>query len=351
MDSPEDLKGGGAPPTSAASGETSSTVTTAVEKPERRWGGGGRTPPASPPGSGDGDGDDDGMVRMSFLEHLEELRSRIIKSLIGVAVAFFLSLTYCNALWKVIAQPAVSALRALGYKAPYDNLVQISPMDGFNIVWMKLPILCAIFVASPWVLYQVWAFIAPGLYRRERRWAVPFVLCSAGLFIAGGLFAYFVVFRFGLTFLLGLTMGLYVVPMVSMIDYFDLFVNVMLGVGLVFELPVIIFFLTLLRILSPKWLLGQSRYAILGIFILAAVITPTPDVFNLMLFATPMCVLFYIGIFASYLLVLHREQRRFPWGITLMVIGAVLLAVAGMVYLLIARYGFRLVPHWPFLTR
>jgi sec-independent protein translocase protein TatC len=116
-------------------------------------------------------------------------------------------------------------------------------------------------------------------------------------------------------------------------------------------LPVIIFFLTLLRILSPTWLLGQSRYAILGIFIAAAVITPTPDVFNLMLFATPMCLLFYFGIFASYLLVMHREGRRFPWRQTIMILLVVILLAVGAVYLAITKYGFRLVPHWPFLTR
>lgn len=324
------------------------TAITTVEKAKPRGAGGGRTPPPPPSGS-DNDDDEDGMLRMSFLEHLEELRSRIIKALIGIAVAFLISLTYCNPLWKIIVQPAVAALKTLGYNPP--NLVQISAMDAFNIIWVKLPILCAIFLASPWVLYQVWAFIAPGLYRRERRWAVPFVLCSAGLFILGGLFAYFVVFRFGLTFLLGLTKGLYVVPMVSMTDYFDLFVNVMLGVGLVFELPVIIFFLTLLRILNPVWLLGQSRYAILAIFIAAAVITPTPDVFNLMLFATPMCLLFYFGIFASYLLVLHRENRRFPWRTTFLVIGVVILVAAGVIYLAVTKYGYKVVPHWPFLTR
>jgi sec-independent protein translocase protein TatC len=180
---------------------------------------------------------------------------------------------------------------------------------------------------------------------------VPFVLCSAGLFIGGGLFAYFVVFRFGLTFLLGLTKGLYVVPMVSMTDYFDLFVNVMLGVGLVFELPVIIFFLTLLRILSPVWLVKHSRYAILAIFLAAAIITPTPDVFNLMLFATPMCLLFYVGIFASYLLVLQRENRRFPWKKAITAVMVVLLLIAAGLYLAITKFGYTVVPHWPFIVR
>src|SRR5204863_8180349 len=122
-------------------------------------------------------------------------------------------------------------------------------------------------------------------------------------------------------------------PMVSITEYFDLFVNVTLGVALVFELPVLIFFLTLLRIVSPGFLVRHSRYAILAIFILAAVITPTPDVFNLMLFATPMCLLFYVGVLAGYLLVLHRENRRFPWKIVGTVVLAVLLLLGGLLYL------------------
>src|ERR1035437_6004408 len=171
----------------------------AVATLPRRPGGGGKTPP--PPSGGDGgdggdggggDEDDDGMLRMSFLQHLEELRNRIIRSLIGVGVAFALSLTYSNALWDFVCQPAVAALKTLGYKE--QNLVQIEPMEAFNVIWFKLPVLCAIFLAAPWILYQVWAFISPGLYRRERRWAAPFVLGAGGLFIFGGFFAYFVVF-------------------------------------------------------------------------------------------------------------------------------------------------------------
>jgi sec-independent protein translocase protein TatC len=211
--------------------------------------------------------------------------------------------------------------------------------------------LAAVFLASPWVLYQVWAFIAPGLYKRERRWAGPFVICTAGLFILGGLFAYFVAFRFGLEFLLSIGRDINVKPVVSLTEYFDLFVNVTLGIGLVFELPVLLFFLTLLRIVNPFFLLRNTRYAILLIVILAAVITPTPDVFNLMLFSVPMCLLYFVGIFASYLLVLHREKRRFPWGVTLLVLFAILLLAAGAVYLAVAKYGFHIVPNWPFLIR
>ena len=285
---------------------------------------------------------------MSFLEHLEELRSRIIRALVGIGVAFLISLIYTDALWAFVCQPAVTALKSLGWP---QELVQITPMEAFNVIWVKLPILCAVFLSSPWILYQVWGFISPGLYRRERRWAAPFVIGSAGLFIIGGLFAYFVAFRYGLTFLLSIGRGNYVRPMVSITEYFDLFVNVTLGVGLVFELPVIIFFLTLLRIVSPSFLVNHSRYAILAIFILAAIITPTPDVFNLMLFATPMCLLFYVGIFAGYLLVLHRENRRFPWRKAMTIIIPVLLLLALVLYLAITKYGIKLVPHWPFFTR
>ena len=305
-------------------------------------------PPSSPP-SGDGEDEEDGgMLRMSFLGHLEELRSRIFKALGGVAIAFLLSLTFSKQLWDFVSKPATAALTSLGYE-PY--LVMIEPMEGFNIIWFKVPIMCAIFLGSPCVLYQIWAFISPGLYRRERRWATPFILVSAGLFIVGGLFAYFVVFRYGLTFLLSIGQGYGVKPMVSMSYYFDLFFNVVVGVGLVFELPILIFFLTLLRIVSPVFLLNHSRYAILAIFIIAAIVTPTPDVFNLMLFATPMCLLFYVGIFAGWLLVLRREKRRFPWRTTLLIAVAVLLLVAGVLYLAITKYGYKPVPHWPFLIR
>ena len=224
-------------------------------------------------------------------------------------------------------------------------------MEQFNIIWFKLPVVCAIFLASPWVFYQIWAFIAPGLYRRERRWAVPFVLSSAGLFLAGGLFAYFVAFRFALTFLLGIGQNMGVKPLITISHYFDLFVDVMLGIGVVFELPILIFFLILLRIVTPSFLIAHSRYAILAIFILAAIVTPTPDVFNMMLFAMPMCVLFYLGIFAGYVLVLQRENRRFPWKKAMTIVIPVLLILGLMLYLAITKYGLKLVPHAPFISR
>jgi sec-independent protein translocase protein TatC len=240
-------------------------------------------------------------------------------------------------------------LKHLGVNPP--NLAQITPMENFNVIYLKLPLLVSLFLGSPWVLYQVWAFISPGLYKREKKWAVPFIACTAGLFITGGCFAYFVAFRYGLEFLLGIGRDVHVTPVVSINEYFDLFVNVTLGVGLVFEMPVIVFFLTLLRLASPRFLLRHSRYAILAITIIAAVVTPTPDIFNMMIFAVPMVMLFFVGVFASYLLVLKREGKKFPWNKVLLVTLACVLAIAGVLVLLIYRYHLHFISKWPFLAR
>ncbi len=211
--------------------------------------------------------------------------------------------------------------------------------------------MASIFLGSPWIIYQIWAFIAPGLYKSERRWAIPFVLTTAGLFLTGGFFAYFVAFRYGLTFLLGLGGFAGIRPMISIDKYFELFVDVMLGVSLIFEMPVVIFFLVLLRIATPKFLMQNSRYAILAIVIIAAIVTPTPDVFNLMLFAVPMCLLFFVGVFAGYLLVLHREKRSFPWGKVILVILVTAAVLGAVAWVMVMKYHFHTVKHWPFLIK
>jgi sec-independent protein translocase protein TatC len=139
--------------------------------------------------------------------------------------------------------------------------------------------------------------------------------------------------------------------MVTISDYFDLFVNVTLGIGLVFEMPVIIFFLTLLRIASPRFLLRHSRYAILGITVLAAIVTPTPDVFNMMIFAVPMVMLFFVGVLASYLLVLKREGKKFPWRNIILVLLAMLVVSVGVVAYLVFRYHYHFIAKWPYFVK
>jgi sec-independent protein translocase protein TatC len=286
---------------------------------------------------------------MSFLEHLEELRTRILRALMGLGIAFVVSLTFSERLWMIVQKPAAAALETLGYKD--TGLIFTSPMESFSIIWIKLPLLTALFLASPWLLYQVWGFVAPGLYKKERRLAGPFILCSAGLFILGGLFGYFVAFRFGLTFLLGIGRDVGVRPMITISEYFDIFVNVILGISVVFELPVLIFFLTLLRIASASFLVRHSRYAVLAIVIIAAVITPTPDIFNLMIFSMPMVLLYFVGVFAGYLLELSRENRRFPWAKVLLVGLGMVLLLAAAAWLAVTRYGYHFVGYWPFLVR
>jgi len=307
------------------------------------------TPPPPPAASDDDEeeDDDDGMLRMSFLGHLEELRSRLIKIVVGLGIGFAGSLIFAQQLWNAVRQPASDALRKLGFE---PELAQLTPMDGFLTIYVKLPLLAAVFLASPWVLWQIWAFIAPGLYKKERKWAGPFVIVSAGLFIAGGCFAYFVAFRFGLQFLLGVGKDIGVKPVVSIVEYFDLFVNVTLGIGLLFEMPVLIFFLTLLRITTPGFLIRNARYAILVITVLAAVVTPTPDVVNLTLFAVPMILLFFVGVFGGWILTLHREGRGKL--ATTYTIGALtLVALLTAVGVLVFGFGYRFASQWPFLTK
>lgn len=308
-------------------------------------GGGGKKSP--PSGGGGGDDEEDGMLRMSFLEHLGELRSRIIRALAGFGVVFLICMAFSSQLWRIVQAPVAEALGKTGIQGAH--LVAINLMEKFSIIWMWTPLVAAIFLGSPWIIYQVWAFISPGLYKEERRWAVPFILTTAGLFILGGCFAYFVAFRYALVFLLGIEPG--VTPMISIDSYFDTFVDVMLGISAVFEMPVIIFFLVLLRLATPKFLMEHSRYAILAIVIIAAIITPTPDAFNLMLFAVPMCMLFFVGVFAGYLLVLHRESKRFPWGKVMLWLAVLLVALALLGWAMVARYHFLLTRHWPFLAR
>src|SRR5215831_18049476 len=311
-------------------------------------GNGARTPPPPPPEDNEDD-EEGGMLRMSFMEHLEELRSRIIKALYGFGVIFLVCVIFSNYLFKIVERPGLIALKNTGN--PKAGFIAIDPMEQFSIIWVWTPVVAALFLGSPWILWQVWSFISPGLYQREKKWAVPFVLSTAGLFILGGVFGYYVAFPYGMSFLFGLGGFADVTPMITIDNYFDKFVDVLLGIGLVFELPVLIFFLSLLRVVSPSFLLNNSRYAILAIVVLAAIVTPTPDVFNLMLFAVPMCLLFFLGIFASYLLVLRRDNRRFPWLAFFRWLAVVIVVLALFVVVAVVAYHFHLTWRSPFLVK
>ena len=293
--------------------------------------------------------DEAGLLRMSFLEHLKELRARIIKALWGFGAIFLVCVLFSYPLFKIVERPGLIALKNTG--VPGAHFVQTNVMESFSIIWVWTPVVAAMFLGSPWILWQAWAFIAPGLYERERRWAVPFLLCTAGLFIAGGLFGYFVAFPYSMSFLFGIGSPADILPLITIDDYFDKFVDVLLGIGLAFELPVLIFFLSLLRVVSPAFLLNHSRYAIIVILVVASLATPSPDAFTMMLFAAPMCMLFFLGIFASYLLVLRREHRRFPWKAFLTWVAVTMALVAFAALIAVVEFQHHLTWRPPLLVK
>jgi sec-independent protein translocase protein TatC len=246
----------------------------------------------------------DGGATMSFLQHLEELRRRIFLALLGVVIAFFGCFAFADDIYGFMEKPLTAILKAHGLD---QHLVYFNPIDPFNL-YVKLGLICALFVASPWVLYQLWAFISPGLYPRERRFVIPFVLGTSALFIAGGVFAYRYAFPLALDFLIGYAHRF--TPQININEYFDLFATVVLGLGLVFELPTLIFFLSLLGLVNARFLIRNFRYAVLVIFVLAAAITPTADITTMMVFAAPMLGLYVLGIGIAYLFGKDRRARR-----------------------------------------
>jgi len=185
------------------------------------------------------------------------------------------------------------------------QLVYTNPIDPFNM-YLKISLVTGIFLASPYILYQVWSFIAPGLYKHERRYVAPFMISTVGLFCAGGLFAYEMVYPAALNFLVEYSRQF--TPMITINEYIGLFMTIVLGLGVVFEMPILIFFLALFGVISPRWMWKNMRYAILVIFIIAGAMAPTPDVLSMCAFAAPMIVLYVISIGVAYLV--HPTQRK-----------------------------------------
>jgi sec-independent protein translocase protein TatC len=242
------------------------------------------------------------LPAMGFLEHLEELRKRVFYSLIAIIVGFFACWGYHEFIFSLMQKPIISALRANGMA---EKLVYLNPTDAFNL-YLKLSIMAGVFVTSPFVLYQVWLFISPGLYRNEKRYVFPFMFSTIGLFIGGGYFGYKIVFPAALDFLIGF--GKQFTPMITIHEYTDLFLSVILGLGAVFELPIVVFFLALMGVVSAGWMWKNIRYSILIIFIIAAILTPTSDILNMCLFAAPMIGLYLLSIGIAWMV--HPDQRR-----------------------------------------
>ena len=242
---------------------------------------------------------------MSLLEHLEELRKRVLLSLAGMAVGFFACWHWAETLYGYVERPVTQALA--DNKLPM-NLVYLNPTEPFELA-IKTGIVAGIFLSSPFVLYQVWAFISPGLYRNEKKYVLPFLFSTVALFLAGGLFAYKMVFPAALKFLIEQGGNFqHITPMITVSEYTDLFLAVILGLGVVFELPILFFFLALFGLVNAAFLWRNSRYAILIIFFLAAILTPTTDILNMCIFAAPMVVLYFVSIGIVWFV--HPTRRK-----------------------------------------
>ena len=229
-------------------------------------------------------------MKMSFLEHLGELRKRILWSLFAIIAGLGVTLNFTDRLMKLVRRPFDAAI-------PGQKLVFVSPTEAFW-VYMKVALIAGCVLALPVVLYQIWAFIAPGLHTHEKRFALPFVIIGSLFFLVGAAFAQLVVIPFAMRFLVTFP-GPDLTPMISIGSYVDFVLKFTLAFGVIFELPVAITLAARVGIVTPEFLARNRKYAILINFILAAILTPTPDIFNQTLMAGPMLLLYELGIISA----------------------------------------------------
>jgi sec-independent protein translocase protein TatC len=229
--------------------------------------------------------------KMTFLEHLDELRVRLMHSVAALVVGFALCWNYHESIFHFLTQP----LRA---HDPNVKFIYTGPSEAL-ILYMKMAFFVGIFVASPYILWQVWAFIAPGLYPNEKTWAVPFIGMGSLFFIAGAAFGHFYLFPVTFGFLGGFGgTDMQFLPKID--EYFSFYSWFLLGLGVVFQLPVVIFVLSRIGLVTAAFLLRQFKWAVLGAFIVSAILTPTPDMVTQTLLALPMIGLYLLGVFVAW---------------------------------------------------
>ena len=235
---------------------------------------------------------------MSLMEHLGELRKRLLHAVVYLLVGFAVAYAFHVRLYAYIMAPYT----ALGL----GSLSILHPTDALNL-YLKTSFVMGAILASPFILYQLWLFIAPGMYSHEKRYVVPFMSATIVLFLSGAWFGYHWVFPGALKVLIG-GFGANFHAMLTIEDYTNFFLAVILGLGVTFELPIVIFFLALFGIVDAKFLVRHIRYAILAIFLIAAIICPTPDPIGMCLFASPMLLLYFLGVGAAFLV--HPDRRN-----------------------------------------
>jgi sec-independent protein translocase protein TatC len=245
--------------------------------------GGAARPPA---------GDEDELPRMGFFQHLDELRKRLIVSIAAIFAGFLLSWYWAPQMFDFLARPIRNAL------PPGQGLAYTRLTEPF-MMYFRVALLAGILISSPVVLWQLWLFISPALYRREKRWVWPFVGFGAIFFLSGCAFSYYVAFPLVVGFLV--EVGKPFQAVITINEYLSMATKLILALGLCFEMPILVFFLARLGIVSERWLLAKFKYAVLIIFIVSAVITPSADIATQCVFAVPMILLYLLGIFAAWL--------------------------------------------------
>ena len=243
----------------------------------------------------------DSEDKQPFLSHLEELRKRLIACAIAIGVGFVISYIFAERLFQILIAPLKAVLPA------GDKLIFTALPEMF-FTYLKVAFIAGIMLVAPFIFYQLWLFIAPGLYKNEKRYVIPFVVASTILFVGGALFGYFVVFPFGFQFFISFSND-YVKALPSVKQYFGFAVKLLFAFGIVFELPVVIFFLTKMGVVNPSLLRKNRKYAILIAFIVAAILTP-PDVITQCMMAVPLIVLYEIGILVSVTAWKKKQQKK-----------------------------------------
>ena len=240
----------------------------------------------------DDDDNDGSSGKMSFLEHLDELRKRIVSALLGVAIGVLASFAFINHIVNFILKPTWQVL------PPGSRMIYTQPGEAFGL-YIQISLIAGVVIAAPWIMYQVWLFIAPGLYTNEKKLAIPFVALGTIGFITGTIVNHYLTFPFMMRFFASFnTADLVFMPRLE--DVFDLYTKMLLGMGLVFQMPMVVYTLAKLRMVTAGFLLRHFKYAFLIIFIVAAVITPTGDMVTQAIFAAPMVALYVLSIFIAW---------------------------------------------------
>lgn len=238
---------------------------------------------------------------MTFLEHLEDLRKRLFYSFVAIIVAVIPSWMFSRQLYAILARPVTQYL-------PEGTKLAFTTLTAPFMLYLKVSFLAALFATSPFVFYQLWMFVSPGLYQKEKKYVIPFVFFTSFFFTLGALFGYFIVFPWACRFFL--TLGRDFQPVITVDQYFSFALKVLLGIALVFELPTLVYFLSKIGILTSRWMVKNFHYAVLAAFVIAAVITPTPDMITQSIVAVPMIALYGISILIAMVVGRNKEKRR-----------------------------------------